>query len=157
MSLKSRFLQYVVDTLLVGLNLMPITAQNHIYFTGNPHYTRKLMKSSQAFTDIVVKKDAIEKHEYMVNPQEAYSYTRYDSTQDFLRAIIKQRIEWHLTYQVKSTAVEKLHGRSDAGTLKAANAQLYADRRRIREANFMRLEQKLKGVYVKIVKVVFGF
>jgi hypothetical protein len=92
-----------------------------------------------------------------LSPHEAYSFTRYAASKDFLRAIVKQRIEWHLTYQVKSSAVKKLHARSDMATLAAANVQLNKDRTRIRQANYQRLEQKLNGYYVKLVSIIIGF
>lgn len=136
---------------------MPIKPQNHIHFIGGTNYSRKLLSSGHAFTDIVVNRDAIEQHEYFQNPHEAYSFTRYTASQDFLRAIVKQRLEWHLTYQVKSSAVKKLHAKSDFATLAAANAQLHEDRNRIRLANYQRLEQKLNSVYVKLASLIIGF
>jgi hypothetical protein len=157
MSIKSRFLQHVVNSVLYGLKLMPIKPQSHIHFIGSKNYSRKLLDSGPSFTDIVVKPGAIEQHEYFLSPHEAYSFTRYAASKDFLRAIVKQRIEWHLTYQVKSSAVKKLHARSDMATLVAANAQLHKDRTRIRQANYQRLEQELNGYYVKLVSIIIGF
>lgn len=156
MSLKSRLLKYVIDSVLVRLKLMPITAQNHIHFMAGDDYARKLPKTAQAFTDIVVRRYAIEQHEYFRNPHEAYSYTSYATTQAFLRAFVKQRLEWHLTFQVKSSAINQLHGKSDLATLTAAQATLHADRQRIREANLQRLEQQLSGVHVKLASCVMG-
>jgi hypothetical protein len=157
MSVKSRLLRHAVNALLIQLKLLPISAQNHIHFMGEENYTRKLVKQQQAFSDIVVTKRGIEQHEYFTNPHEAYSYTRYISSKDFLKAIIRQRIEWHLTYQVKSSAVSQLHAGSDRDTLAAANAQLQADRKRIRDANYRRLDRVLEGFYVKLVSFVIGF
>lgn len=157
MSIKSRFLQHVVNSLLYGLKLMPIKPQNHIHFISGKNYSRKLLNSGPAFTDIVVNQGAIEQHDYFLNPQEAYSFTRYTASKDFLRAIIKQRIEWHLTYQVKSSAVKKLHAKSDMATLAAANEQLHKDKNRIRQANYQRLEQKLNSSYVKLASLIIGF
>lgn len=157
MSIKSRFLQHVVNSVLFGMKLMPIRPQNHIYFIGSKNYSRKFLDSGPAFTDIVINRDVIEQHQYFLSPQEAYSFTRYTSSRDFLRDIVKQRLEWHLTYQVKSSAVRKLHARSDKATLAAANAKLNKDRDRIRLANYQRLEQKLNGHYVKLASVIIGF
>jgi hypothetical protein len=157
MSARSRFLRYAVNALLVQLKLLPITPQNHIYFIGSAHYARRLIKSQQAFSDVVLTKRAIELHEYFINPHEAYSYTRFTASKDFLRSIVRRRIEWHLTYQVKSRAVGQLHAGSDRDTLAAANAQLGADRKRIREANYRRLDKALDGFYVKLLSFAIGF
>lgn len=157
MSIKSRFLHHVVNSVLYSLKLMPIKPQNHIHFISSKNYSRKLLNSGPAFTDIVVNQGAIEQHEYFLNPQEAYSFTRYTASKDFLRAIIKQRIEWHLTYQVKSSAVRRLRAGSDRATLALANEQLQKDKNRIRQANYQRLEQKLNGRYVKLASIIIGF
>jgi hypothetical protein len=41
--------------------------------------------------------------------------------------------------------------------LAAANVQLGADRKRIREANYRRLDKALDGFYVKLMSFVIGF
>lgn len=157
MPFKSAFVQYVVNSTLMSMRLLPITPKNNIHFIASESYSPKPLATYNVFTDIVIKKKSIEVHEYSPDPREAYAYSNYMTTIDFLRAFIQQRIEWHLTYQVKSSAIKKLHARSDPETLKAAAMQLEKDKKRIRQANVARLENMLKSRFIKFASLLIGY
>lgn len=157
MTLKSFYVHYVVNSVLMSLKLLPITHKSNINFIRANAYSRRALGSPIVYTDVVIKKHCIEMHEYSPDPREAYTYSSYATTIDFLRALIKQRIEWHVMFQVKSSAVSKLNSKSDYETFVAAAQQLYKDQNRIREANVLRLEKKLDGRFVKIASFIIGF
>ncbi|MBA3695696.1 MAG: hypothetical protein H0W85_02775 [Methylotenera sp.] len=157
MPFKNLFVHYVVNSVLMSMRLLPITPKSNIHFLHSNSYSCKALGASNAFTDVVIKKDSIEIHEYSPDLRQAYVYSSYATTIGFLRALIKQRIEWHLTFQVKSSAVRKLNAQSDYETLAVAAQQLFEDKKRIREANVQRLEKKLNGLFVKIASYMIGF
>jgi hypothetical protein len=157
MPFKNVIIHYVVNSVLMSMRLMPITPKNNIHFISSNGYSRKVLGTANVFTDIVIKKKSIEMHEYSPDPREAYTYSSYDTTEDFLRVLIKQRIEWHITFQVKSSAIKKLHAKSDYQTLAAAAQQLQKDQNRIREANISRLEKQLDSRFVKVASLLIGF
>lgn len=157
MPFKSIYVHYVVNSVLMSLKLLPITQKSNIHFIRSDKYFRKALGLPIVYTDIVIKKHCIEIHEYSPDPREAYTYSSYATTVDFLRALIKQRIEWHVMFQAKSSAVSKLNAKSDYETFVVAAQQLYRDQNRIREANVLRLEKKLAGFFVKTASFIIGF
>ena len=156
MPFKSFYVHYVVNSVLMSLKLLPITPRSNIHFIRSDRYSRRALGSPVVYTDVVIKKDYIEMHEYSPDPREAYTYSSYATTVDFLRALIKQRIEWHVMFQAKSSAVSQLNAKSDYETFVAAAQLLYKDQNRIREANVLRLEKKLDGFFVKAASFIIG-
>lgn len=157
MPFKSFYVHYVVNSVLMSLKLLPITPRSNIHFIRSDKYSRKALGSPVVYTDVVIKKDCIEIHEYSPDPREAYTYSSYATTVDFLRTLIKQRIEWHVMFQAKSSAISQLNAKSDYETFVVAAQQLYKDQNRIREANVLRLEKKLDGFFVKTASFIIGF
>lgn len=157
MPFKSLYVHYVVNSVLMSLKLLPITPRSNIHFIRSDRYSRRALGSPVVYNDVVIKKDCIEMHEYSPDPREAYTYSSYATTVDFLRALIKQRIEWHVMFQAKSSAVSQLNAKSDYETFVAAAQLLYKDQNRIREANILRLEKKLDGFFVKAASFIIGF
>lgn len=158
MSAKPLFLHYVLNAVLMGLKLAPLTPSSRVKFMRLNSYSPQIQNKTSMHTDVVIKSRSIELHEYSPDPREKHKCLTCSSTKEFLDAFIKQRIEWAVRYRVSSSpSASKLNANSDYETFSNAALKLECERNELRDHYHRALEKKLNGLIVKITSFILGF
>jgi hypothetical protein len=159
MTLKPLFLHYVLNTVLMGLKLAPITPKSGVKFIRLDSYPpQRHNRTTSMKTDVVITSKNIEIHEYSPDPREGHSFLKCSSTKEFLSSFIKQRIEWAVRYRVRSSPnAAKLNANSDCETFNNAAIKLENERNELRDHYHRALEKKLNGLFVRFASLVLGF
>jgi len=158
MSLKPLFLHYVLNTVLMGLKLAPITPKSGVKFIRLDSYSPHRPNRTSMHTVVVITSKNIEIHEYSPDPREGHSFLKCSSTKEFLSTFIKERIEWAVRYRVRSSPnAAKLNANSDCETFNNAAIKLENERNELRDQYHRTLEKKLNGLFVRFTSLVLGF
>jgi hypothetical protein len=157
-SYKPLLLHYVLNSILMGLKLAPITPASGVKFMRLNSYSPRYEKQTSTQIDVVITQNSIEMHSYSPDVRERHFSSIHSSTKQFLEVFIKQRISWAVSVNASSSpAAIELNGKSDYETFKNAADQLLREEKKLTEQYQFVLERKLNGVFVKVASQLIGF